>query len=253
MADLIAIFKENPRNPGYCLVLRPFGGDHERVWAEIKRALEQDFAWTDVRSLQGAGEIMDEVLCAIARTDVVIVDVTGVRPNVFYELGIAHCAKGTNKVLILKQTSTEMPFDLQAYRYLEYTPTEEGLSALVPELKSWLEMTLEPTFWFPVPAGQTYVTSALRGTGGMYCIDVRVVALSRETVNRHNVHFELTVRRHPSQEAVNAKPIDVLLSNQETYQVPALPWHLKFEYLEKRNGQEHAIICAIRDNVAQAV
>ena len=51
MADLNRIFKENPINPGYCLVLRPMGGDYDRVWAEIHQALEQMFAWTDVGTL----------------------------------------------------------------------------------------------------------------------------------------------------------------------------------------------------------
>ena len=37
------------------------------------------------------------------------------RPNVFYEFGIAHVMKGVNKVVLVKQSSSNVPFDLQAY------------------------------------------------------------------------------------------------------------------------------------------
>lgn len=109
MADLGRILEDKPVNPGYCLVLRPMGGEYDRVWGEISRALEATFAWTDVGTLRGAGTIMEEVLREIGRTDAVIVDVSEARPNVFYELGIAHATKGDRKVVLVKQASSHVP------------------------------------------------------------------------------------------------------------------------------------------------
>ena len=102
------------------------GGEYDRVWAEIRRELKATMEWTDVGALTGAGAIMEEVVRQIARTDVVIVDVSEARPNVFYELGIAHVMKGVNKVVLVKQSSSNVPFDVQPYRHLDYEPTPEA-------------------------------------------------------------------------------------------------------------------------------
>lgn len=137
MSDLREIFRDNLPNPGYCLVLRPFGDKFDRVWSSIREELAKTFYWVDVASLSRSGQIMEEILIAIARTDVVIVDVTTNNPNVFYELGIAHMAKGERKVVILRQKasngrklgSAKVPFDIAGNRYLDYEPTTDGIQA----------------------------------------------------------------------------------------------------------------------------
>jgi hypothetical protein len=54
MSDLQTIFKENPSNPGYCLVLRPMNAEFNRIWSSIKRELQKTFAWDGRR---GSGRL----------------------------------------------------------------------------------------------------------------------------------------------------------------------------------------------------
>ena len=52
-------------------------------------------------------------------TDIVIVDITNENPNVYYELGIRHCARPCTTILIYDK-STRPPFDIQPLRAIPY-------------------------------------------------------------------------------------------------------------------------------------
>ncbi len=52
-------------------------------------------------------------------TDIVIVDITNENPNVYYELGIRHCARPCTTILIYDQ-NTRLPFDIQPLRAIPY-------------------------------------------------------------------------------------------------------------------------------------
>lgn len=52
-------------------------------------------------------------------TDIVIVDITNDNPNVYYELGIRHCARPCTTILIYDK-STRLPFDIQPLRAIPY-------------------------------------------------------------------------------------------------------------------------------------
>ena len=66
-----------------------------------------------------SGYITAAIVRAIARADVVIVDITGRNPNVFLELGIRYALRSKVTVL-LAQAGTPVPFDINVYRYIEY-------------------------------------------------------------------------------------------------------------------------------------
>src|SRR6185436_18585200 len=109
MPDLRRIFQQNRPNPGYCLVIRPMEADFDEFWGRVARAYKRTFAWTDVGSLASSGDIMEDVLQAIAGSDVIIADVSLQRANVFYELGIAHAMKGLEKVVIVTRKAGQEP------------------------------------------------------------------------------------------------------------------------------------------------
>lgn len=52
-------------------------------------------------------------------TDIVIADITNDNPNVYYELGIRHCARPCTTILIYDK-STRLPFDIQPLRAIPY-------------------------------------------------------------------------------------------------------------------------------------
>ncbi len=66
---------------------------------------------------------MRDVIASIDEAQLIIADLTGGNPNVFYELGVAHALN--RPVILLTQSIEELPFDLASYRVISYT-TELG-------------------------------------------------------------------------------------------------------------------------------
>lgn len=64
------------------------------------------------------GEVIKQILESIQNSRLVIADVSGKNPNVFYELGFAHGIH--KKVLIITQSSEDIPFDISHIRYFTY-------------------------------------------------------------------------------------------------------------------------------------
>ncbi len=63
------------------------------------------------------GSITDQVINSILEADVLLADVTGGNPNVFYELGIAHSFQ--RPVILLVGNVDELPFDTAHQWHLE--------------------------------------------------------------------------------------------------------------------------------------
>lgn len=110
-------------------VMMPFDARYNAVYVALQEAAETvglrcqrvDDIWIDAA-------IMDDVASLIWRARVVISDLSGKNPNVFYETGIAH-ALG-REVLPITQSAEDVPFDLRHLRYVTYLPNDEGLQGL---------------------------------------------------------------------------------------------------------------------------
>jgi hypothetical protein len=68
--------------------------------------------------------IIEDIWEYISRSRLIVADVTGRNPNVFYELGIAHTVG--KDVIILTQNEDDVPFDLRHLRYFVYSDNEKG-------------------------------------------------------------------------------------------------------------------------------
>ena len=80
------------------------------------------FAAEVSKDLQTPGLITDQIWHGIRHADVVVADISGSNPNVFYELGIAH-ALG-KEVVIVAQGVERPPFDVSTARLLRYDTAE---------------------------------------------------------------------------------------------------------------------------------
>ncbi|MBZ0298504.1 MAG: hypothetical protein K8J31_02135 [Anaerolineae bacterium] len=79
-------------------------------------------------------DIIREIWSAIYHSKFIIADCTGRNPNVFYELGIAHTLG--KPAIMITQNKEDIPFDVQAKRYILYGNTPEGLRQLEKDLKA---------------------------------------------------------------------------------------------------------------------
>lgn len=78
--------------------------------------------------------MLDRIFNQISKADVVVADMTGRNPNVFYEVGYAHALGKI--VLLLTQNSDDIPFDLKHRQHTVYSGSIDTLkSELVTKLQ----------------------------------------------------------------------------------------------------------------------
>jgi len=116
-------------DPQTVFVLMPFSRDLEPVFDAIQEAADK----AGLRSfradaISAAGSIIDQIFESIAKSGLIVADLTGRNQNVMYELGLAN-AMGKDTVL-LSQNIEEVPFDLRNQRVLAYKPSLKGMQEL---------------------------------------------------------------------------------------------------------------------------
>ncbi len=79
-------------------------------------------------------EIIQDIVSLIDSSAIIICDCTGRNANVFYEIGIAH-ALG-KEVILITQSSNDIPFDLTHLRYIRYLNNGEGIERLMADLNA---------------------------------------------------------------------------------------------------------------------
>ena len=104
-------------------VLMPFQDEFDSVFNDfIRPAFESlgdsQFQVTRADDIGNQRNILHDIVARIANSDLIVADLTGSNPNVFYELGLAHALR--RPTILLTQDVEEVPFDLRSYRILEY-------------------------------------------------------------------------------------------------------------------------------------
>jgi hypothetical protein len=131
-AEQPASTEPEPDSKRRCFVVMPFGEqDLEVVYDDyIKPVIEERCGLACERGddLFGSNVIMDDILSAIQRADLVLADLTRKNANVFYEVGICHALD--KPVLLLAQTIDDVPFDLRHRRVLLYEYSARGCKQL---------------------------------------------------------------------------------------------------------------------------
>jgi len=89
------------------------------------------------------GSVLPQILHDIRHAAVVVVDITGHNPNVFYELGIAHQLKGPERVVLITQSADDSPYDVHEFRQLVYRHNRDGRTALQETLPGYLKSAAE--------------------------------------------------------------------------------------------------------------
>ena len=118
-------------------VMMPFKMEFDKVYDSIKETCSNvglhchraDDFWKD-------SMIINDVYELIYRSSMIIADFSGKNENVFYEAGIAHTL-GKN-VIPITQNRSDIPFDLQHHRHIEYFANKEGLEELSKKLEKRL-------------------------------------------------------------------------------------------------------------------
>jgi PAS domain S-box-containing protein len=113
------------RVPGKVFVAMPFS-IHEggfNVWDQLLIPVEKDLKLKLVRADRqlAAHGVVDQVFHDIASSDLVIADLTGNNPNVYYEIGLTH-ALGIEALLLLRANES-IPFNVRHLQIISCDPT----------------------------------------------------------------------------------------------------------------------------------
>lgn len=112
-------FKRLSVESGTCFVLMPFAKEFDLVYDTIEGALRGLMVCTRADDLRLGNHILERILLGIATAELIIADLSGRNPNVFYELALAHTR--TKDVLLITQDIDDVPFDLRALFSHEYS------------------------------------------------------------------------------------------------------------------------------------
>lgn len=106
------------------------------VWDSFDTVVcELGYKCTRVTQATAGERILPDILDGIRRSAFVIVDLTDLRPNVFYELGFAHGLGKT--VIVTAKEGTELPFDVKDVPVIMWTgqrKLKDDLKARINEL-----------------------------------------------------------------------------------------------------------------------
>lgn len=124
----------------FVFVLMPFNKDFDDIYKKgIKVACQEAGAYCERVDEQLFSEsILERIYNQIAKADLIISDMTGRNPNVFYETGYAHALD--KQVIHLTQESNDIPFDMQHYPHIIYGGS---VAKLKRELKRRVEWAVE--------------------------------------------------------------------------------------------------------------
>lgn len=105
-----------------CFVIMPFASAFDNTYLVIESVSNSmDIICTRADNISMTSEPILHKICAqIAQSYYIIVDISGLNPNVFYELGIAHVLRDARRVLIIKDEETECPSDIKHLHYFPY-------------------------------------------------------------------------------------------------------------------------------------
>lgn len=137
-----------------CFVIMPYGErtdvagvnvDFDRIYREILCPTIESLSIDSVRcdEIDEAGHIHRRMFEQIWRSEVAVVDLSLLNPNVFYELGMRHALRRSVTVLI-RRKGTNVPFNLANLSVLEYVETDaKSLADFKRKLVRYIKAGLE--------------------------------------------------------------------------------------------------------------
>jgi nucleoside 2-deoxyribosyltransferase len=104
----------------FCFVLMPFTDGFNDIYKYgIKESCKDAGTYCERVDEQIFHEsILERIYNQIAKADVIIADMTGRNPNVFYEVGYAHALN--KPTILLTQKAEDIPFDLKHFPHIVY-------------------------------------------------------------------------------------------------------------------------------------
>jgi hypothetical protein len=138
-----------------CFVIMPFSREwsdeyYEELYcsAILKAGLEPHRA----DDLFAPNTVVEDIWNYTKKAKIILADLTGKNPNVFYELGLAHAI--AKPVILITEFEEDIPFDLRAIRIIKYNKNnhnwgetlKKSITQAIKEIIENPENSIPPTF-----------------------------------------------------------------------------------------------------------
>jgi len=135
-----------------CFIITPIGPDKTEIRRSadgvinsvIRPLLENTFNFADVKAaheINSSGSINNQIMNRILEDDLVIANLTGVNPNVMYEVAVRHATM--KSIIHICEEGTKLPFDIIDQRTIFYKNDMLGVKELTQNLKNMIEETMK--------------------------------------------------------------------------------------------------------------
>ena len=130
-------------SPIFAFVLMPFDSAFDDLYRfGIKEPAEQlGIVAERVDEQIYTESILERIYRQIDRADIIIADMSGQNPNVFYEVGYAH-AKSKLCILLTEKVS-DIPFDLKHRRHIVHNASIQKLRGAITDELNWARREIE--------------------------------------------------------------------------------------------------------------
>lgn len=127
----------------FAFVLMPFASSFEDVYqVGIKEPVSSlGIRCERVDEQIYAEGILDRIYRQIDAADIIIADMSGQNPNVFYEVGYAHAKD--KLCLLLTNDASDIPFDLQHQRHIVYGQSIQSLREQLTKNIEWAKAEID--------------------------------------------------------------------------------------------------------------
>lgn len=116
-----------------CFTIMPFGGWFDEYYESIYCPAIQAAGLKPCRAddLYRPSTIVTDIWSYTQKAKLVLADLSGKNPNVFYELGLAHAL--AKPAILITEAIDDVPFDLRALRVLEYNKNQPRWGEILQE------------------------------------------------------------------------------------------------------------------------
>jgi hypothetical protein len=118
---------------GICFTIMPFGGWFNDYYTTVYRPAIEASGLKPHRAddLYRPSTIVNDIWAYTRQAKVILADLTGKNPNVFYELGLAHAL--AKPAILVAESINDVPFDLRSLRVIEYDKNDPGWGVTLRE------------------------------------------------------------------------------------------------------------------------
>lgn len=127
-----------------CFTIMPFGGYFDSYYKDIFRPAIKAAGLVPYRAddLYRPSAIVNDIWTYTKNAKIILADLTGKNPNVFYELGLAHAL--AKPAILVTESLDDIPFDLRGLRIIQYNKNEPDWGNILQDkIESSIKETLD--------------------------------------------------------------------------------------------------------------